>query len=112
MASIDLPVVAFEDLMRRDGALAFRSWEGKWIGMDSDTDLRFFPGGKVEMVEYGLGVVDYEGTYRLDFDGLLTATFEGYGRWPVMRLGSDERSLVLSRSDGRKGWGGMVIKAV
>jgi len=105
VASIDLPVIAFEDLLRRDGALTFRSWEGKRIGMDCDTDLRFFPGGKLEMVECGLGVVQYEGTYRLDFDGLLTTKFEGYDRWPVMRLGSDERSLVLSRSDGRRGMG-------
>ena len=104
-ASIDLPVVAFGDLVRRDGVLVFWSWEGKWIGMDCDTDLRFLAGGKVEMVEYGLGVMHYQGTYRLDFDGLLTAEFEGYERWPVMRLGSDERSLVLSRSDGRTGMG-------
>src|SRR5438874_12435583 len=46
----------FSEQLRRDGSITFRSWNGKWVGLDADTDLRFFPKQKIEMAEYGISI--------------------------------------------------------
>jgi hypothetical protein len=55
---------ALNDEIRNRGSLTFRSWNGKWIGMDADTDLTFLPDGVIHMVEYGIGVSHTAGRTR------------------------------------------------
>jgi hypothetical protein len=95
-------VPAFRDQIRREGAITFRSWEGRRRGGDTDEDLRFGPDGKVELVEFGFVLERFEGTYRLDWDGLVIIELKDYPYpCPLMRLGSDSRTLTLFRCDGR-----------
>lgn len=84
----------------RDGSITFRSWDGEWQGRDADTDIIFRPGGKVFMVEYGVGVQAYRGTYIVDASGETTVRMPGFEKesettWPVMLLQKDSQSLLL-----------------
>lgn len=98
-------VKRFEDQLRRDDSIIFRSWNGKWIGTDCDTELQVLPGSKVKMIDYGVGVEAYRGSFRLDERGGVTLMLEGYGRaWPGMVLGGDSKSLVLSPVDSSQGF--------
>src|SRR5665213_1647119 len=92
---------AFQEQIEHDGSLTFRSWNGRRLGMDDDTELRFLPNAKVEMIEYGFGVRGYRGTYQLDDAGKLTTDFEQLEHpWPAMLLERDDKSLILLRGDG------------
>jgi len=51
------------------GAVTFRSWNGKWIGSDSDSDITFLPGSIAYLTEYGAAVVRCKGTYSIDPEG-------------------------------------------
>jgi hypothetical protein len=99
------PADQFEGAIAKKGSVLFRSWNGKTIGTDCDTEITFFPGGNVEMVEYGIGVNHYTGNYAIAKDGKISAEFKDFGQpWPVMILGQDTKGLVLRRADGKKGF--------
>lgn len=92
---------AFHDEIRRRGSLTFRSWNGRWIGMDGDTDLTFLPGGLVHMTEYGAGVTGYRGTYTVTPTGDVTANFPTFGQpWTAMSVRRDTVSLLLVPVEG------------
>jgi hypothetical protein len=89
-------VAELESKIAGAGSLTFESWDGKWIGMDCDTDIIFLPDHELRMVEYGDGVDTYHGSYRINGDGEVTINLSGYGRqWPRMFLRKDPRSLLL-----------------
>jgi hypothetical protein len=93
-------------LIAKQGSATFRSWNGKWIGMDGDTDLTFLPGGAVHMFEYGDGVASYAGTYAIDPNGNVTVQLPTFGHeWPAMSLGKDSTSMLLVPKEG----GGFVM---
>ncbi len=105
----------------RDGSITFRSWDGRWQGRDSDTDIIFRPSGKAFMVEYGVGVRAYAGTYVADAAGEITLRIpeleaESKTTWPVMLLRKDAQSLLLAAQDGGNDFvmgnrGGATIKS-
>ena len=41
----------FERLCRDHGSITFRSWNGRTLRMDSDTELTFYPAGRAHMFE-------------------------------------------------------------
>jgi hypothetical protein len=91
-------------LTSAQGSLTFRSWNGKWIGMDGDTDLTFLPQGAVHMFEYGDAMAEYSGKYTIDADGVVTMSFPKFGQdWPKMMLRRDTASLLLKPTDDRTG---------
>jgi len=76
--------------------VTFRSFGGKWIGMDGDTDLTFLPNGAVHMFEYGDAVTGYYGTYAFDPGGNITLQLPTFGHgWPVMSMRKDATSLLF-----------------
>jgi hypothetical protein len=83
-------------LIAKQGSVTFRSFDGKWIGRDGDTDLTFLPKAAVHMFEYGVGVSGYHGTYAIDPRGNITLQLPTFGHaWPVMLLQRDATSLLL-----------------
>lgn len=88
--------VAFDARMNQNGSVTFRSWNGKAYRMDSDTEIVFFPDQTAQMLEWGFSVTHYAGTYHLEPDGHVTATFHDYQPgWPAMILDVDGESLIL-----------------
>jgi hypothetical protein len=47
----------WSDRIKLIGSITFRSWGGKWIGTDCDTEITFLAGHEVIMTEYGNGVL-------------------------------------------------------
>jgi len=83
-------------LIAKQGSVTFRSFGGKWVGMDGDTDLTFLPNGAVHMFEYGIGVTGYRGTYAIDPGGNITLQLSTFPEaWPVMSMQKDATSLLL-----------------
>lgn len=83
-------------LIAKQGSVTFRSYGGKWIGLDGDTDLTFLPNGALHMFEYGYAVSGYRGTYQIDSAGRVTAQLPTFGHtWPAMSLRRDATSLLL-----------------
>jgi hypothetical protein len=102
------------DLLAKRGKVEFRSWNGKWIGTDCDTDIVLRSGGIVEVVEYADAIARYDGKFQLDNDGVVSLHFEGIQtHWPVLMLEKDAKSLILrpkdrkveSEASGRRGYG-------
>jgi hypothetical protein len=92
--------VAFEKRLNQNGAVTFRSWNGKAYRMDSDTELAFFPDDLVEMLEWRLSLVHYTGRYHLDRDGRITASFDDYQpQWPMTQLDLNGEALLLRPVD-------------
>jgi hypothetical protein len=86
-----------ETMIARQGSVTFRSFDGKWIGIDGDTDLTFMPNGALRMFEYGYGVSGYRGTYKIDSAGRVTVRLPTFGHaWPAMWLQKDATSLLLT----------------
>lgn len=78
------------------GSITFRSCDGRYIGMDGDSDLTFYAGGRAHMTEYGFAVNEYRGTYSVSADGIVTAVFPTFvDRWPPLELRRDATSLLL-----------------
>jgi len=92
------------------GGILFRSWDGRWIGMDSDTDIELHADGNVVLTEYGYAVSKYDGTYSITVaaDGTasdLRLSLKDYrGTWPVMAVYSDHSKLLLIPTDGSVGF--------
>jgi hypothetical protein len=95
-------IAEFYRLLRSRGSLTFRSWNGVAYRMDADTELVFLRGGKAHMLEYGVGLLSYHGTYHIDRDGIVTTKFPEFKpKWPAMQLRQDSRSLTLEpKKDG------------
>lgn len=95
----------FKQLVAQRGSITFRSWEGKWIGTDCDTDLKFQPGGTVILTEYRYAVDHYRGTYDIDAKGVVTVKLSKYASsWPVMLAQRDPSSLLLQPVSGQQGF--------
>lgn len=78
------------------GSLTFLSNNGEWIGADNDAHLTFFPEGQVHLFQYGVAMTAYRGTYAIDEDGMVEATFPArQDPWPAMALQKDGESLLL-----------------
>ncbi len=91
----------FLENLENVGALTFRSFDGKWIGTDCDVDLHFVDSKHVVMVVYGYGVQTFRGTYIIDSNGVIAASFpRSVGSWPKMIIGRDAESLLLDTADG------------
>ncbi len=94
------------ELIAARGSVTFRSWGGKWIGTDCDTDITFLPNQVAYMIEYGVGVKSYKATYSVDSTGQVTLRLKDFGhKWPVMILDLDAVSLRLRPTRG----GGLVM---
>jgi len=93
--------MSFNAEIDQNGSIAFRSWNGEWIGTDCDTELQFTAHGHVQMTEYGFGRDTYAGTYRIDDNGKIHLTFFDdlnppfVGSFPELALGADPRSLLI-----------------
>lgn len=78
------------------GSVTFRSCDGKYIGMDADSDLTLYPGGRAHMSEYGFAVSEYRGTYAIDGNGIVNAVFPTFEEaYPLLELHRDFSSLFL-----------------
>jgi len=95
----------FNDRIAKDGLLTFRSWSGKLLRTDSDTEITFLPEQRVHMTEYGYVVNSYDGSYRIDASGEIMTKFEDFRHeWPVMLLQQDSTSLLLRPKDPKVGF--------
>ena len=109
------PVSEFQGRIQRNGSVTFRSWNGKALRMDSDTEMTFFPNNAVHMFEWGLTLASYGGRYEIQPRGRITIHLEGFNeRWPDMLLERDGTSLLLRPADAAQGFvmgtrGGAVI---
>ena len=105
----------FQDIIRRDGAVTFRSWDGKAFRRDSDTEFAFFAEGKVEILEYGFGLFRYAGSYEIREHGQIAVNLAGLREdWPDMKLEREASTLVLKPVDSEVGFvmgnrGGAVV---
>lgn len=100
--SVTTTIAELESRIARAGSVTFRSWEGKLIGMDSDTEITFFPNQTAHMTEYGYVVTSYMGTYHINPKGEVMAKFDDFNHeWPIMLLQKDSISLLLRPKKGQ-----------
>jgi len=86
----------FQNRIRHNGSITFRSWNGKAIRMDSDSELTFFPNNSVHMFEWGYTLKNYTGTYQVEPTGRILIQFNEFDNdWPDMMLERDSDSLIL-----------------
>ena len=96
----DVVVPALKDLIAKKGSITFRSWSGKLLETDSDTDITFLSDQRVRVIEYGYVVNSYEGSYVIEKNGEVTVKIKGFGHeWPVMLLKQDSTSFLLRPKD-------------
>lgn len=69
--------------------------------MDSDSILRFKPGGRVILTEFGVGIQDYHGIYSIDEEGVISVEFAKHSEWPPMVLERRGKNYFLHRKDER-----------
>jgi hypothetical protein len=99
------PVSEFQEHIQRNGSITFRSWNGKALRMDSDTELTFFPKNVVHMFEWGYTLASYSGSYEIQPAGRITVEFKGFNQgWPDMLLDRDATSLLLRPADAAQGF--------
>src|SRR2546427_12171191 len=79
----------FNDRIAKDGLLTFRSWSGKLLRTDSDTEITFLPEQRVHMTEYGYVVNSY--------DGAIASTPAERSRLSSKNSGTNCRSCSSSR---------------
>jgi hypothetical protein len=92
----------FQERLDRAGVVTFRSWNGRALRMDSDTELVFFRDGSVGMLEYGYALSRYRGTFSVDSRGRISVRFQGFrGTWPDMVLERDAGVLRLRPADAK-----------
>lgn len=88
-------VDALQSAIAASGKVTFRSYDGRWIGDDTDSRLRFFPDHKFQLSTYDLTQTDYTGAYSLQ-NGLIVLAFDDYPfSWPPLALSRDATSLRL-----------------
>lgn len=101
-SSVTTAISELESRIARDGSVTFRSWEGRKIGMDSDTEITFLSNQTAHMTEYGFVVTTYKGTYRINPKGEVTGKFDAFKpEWPIMLLRKDSISLLLRPKNGK-----------
>lgn len=83
-------VAALQERLAREGSVILRSWKGRWIGTDVDTDFQLLRDGRVKIVDYDEDVDTHHARCRLTPEGLLR--IEG---WPDLALGADGKDLQL-----------------
>ncbi len=89
----------------RNGHATFISRNGRMYGMDSDTQITLISNSKVEVTEFGVGIMSYKGEYTTDDTGLIRVTLNGYGsKWPEMYLFRSTDSAILLRRDQKPGF--------
>lgn len=90
--------------------ILFQSWNGKWIGMDCDTNIELNVDGGVMLTEYGYAISEYNGTYSIttaadSTRSVLTIALEDYfGTWPAMAVYTDQSKLLLMPIDSSGGF--------
>src|SRR6266436_2752992 len=103
--SVSGHVAEFRGRIQRYGSITFRSWNGKALRMDSDTELTFFPRNAVHMFEWGYTLTSYSGSNELEPGGRITVQLKGFReRWPEMLLDRDTNSLLLRPGDAAQGF--------
>jgi hypothetical protein len=89
-------VVAFHRRLTAEGSVSFRSNNGKAYRMDGDTELTFYPDGKICMLEWGLSPQEFWGNYRICPEGWLICWFQDYrSEWPAVGLAIEGSDLLL-----------------
>ena len=99
-------VSAFQNYIQSKGSITFRSWNGKALRMDSDTELVFFQNSSVYMLEWGITLTRYSGTYQVQPNGQIKIQLINFERkdWPDMVLESDLDSLLLRPVNPNQGF--------
>ena len=92
-------VQAFNQLLKQKTKLVFLSYNGKWIGYDGDADVTFFEGNRVHVTRYSIGVVHYDGSYKMTGSGDIVLSLPNR-EWEPMQLAKDEKSLILQPAAG------------
>ena len=85
-------------------SIAFRSWNGKWIGMDCDTDVTLNADGTAVVTEYGYAVREYSGTYSVANSTELSLVLRDYDSWPTMYVIPEDSDLLLMPTDSSGGF--------
>ena len=102
--AVDDPIAAIKDASASDGFISFRSWNGKWIGTDCDTEMELHSDGKAVLREYGYAIRTCVGTYAVtpaadEYLPRLTLQLNEYqNSWPKMVLYRDKSELLLMPS--------------
>jgi hypothetical protein len=86
------------------GSLTFRSYDGKCIGSDCDTEITFMPDQVAYLVGFNDDVAGYKCTYTIDSKGQVRLQFlNSPYEWLVMVLRRDATSLLLRPCGWREG---------
>jgi hypothetical protein len=96
-------VTEFESRIAKSGSVTFRSWSGRALRSDNDTELTFLLNNAVHMFQWGLALRSFTGTYALEPGGRVTLEFKGYEKkWPHMVLDQALGSLELEPEEPQK----------
>ena len=76
----------------------FGSRAGVFEGTDSDGSITFLDGNRVVVTEFGYAILEWEGTYSVDRDGLISCELRDYEfDWPKMELRKADGKYLLYR---------------
>lgn len=79
----------------------FRSRDGKFYGMDSDSVVSLERDNKAVVGEYGYAYQGYRGTYAVTKDGVISIALKGYrGQWPEMKMANVKKVIRLYSKSG------------
>lgn len=109
---VSLIADVIEDTRSESDYVFFRSWNGRWIGTDCDTEIELHPNGIAVLIEYGYAVNKYDGTYSVNElsnndnnESELCLTFPEYeGEWPPMAVYREGSDLLLIPTDSSLGF--------
>ena len=82
-------------------SITFRSWNGKWIGTDCDTDVELKADGTAVLTEYSVAIYKYHGTYSISDLTKVSLKLRDYTSpyLPTMYLITDDSALLLVPAD-------------
>jgi len=81
--------------------VVFRSRDGKFYGMDSDSVVSLKKDNTAVVGEYGYAYQGYRGTYAVAADGVISISLKGYrGNWPDMKIAKEGDLIRLFSADG------------
>jgi hypothetical protein len=79
----------------------FRSRDGKFYGMDSDSVVSLEKDNTAVVGECGYAYQGYRGTYAVAADGVISISLKGYrGNWPDMKIAKEGDLIRLFSADG------------